>query len=595
MTASGGGVGGGSATLAIATTVYLTASGGGVGGGSATLAIATTVYLTASGGGVGGGVASLIRIRLTLYSASQNKQCLVAVGNDQVWMEDTSVANGTMVQIAASIGDVDTTDNLSMFAAYGKAVILNGAKLKIADFSNAKITTASIGTNPPDFETVLTGATSGASMAVDYLSSLSGAAIIRGKRTTTALFSSGETVTGIDDDGNAISFVTDSAESDGLKWYNYITFGNSVSFGSLPSKAYIGCLHLGRIFLSGNPDFPNQWYASRQGNMWDWLYNQEDAQSACTGADVEMGAVQDIIRALISYDNDYLLFGCHGSIYALLGDPMQGGSMKRVSDKVGVFESRSWCFDEDRNLYFVGPGGLYRIAKGLTGIENLTQFSLPSLIHEEQVDPSTHRILLAFDTKRHGILVSIVTISTSANSCYWYDIRAGSFMPESYPAQCAAYSMEYYDSVVIDQRELLIGSTDGYIRRFDETKKDDDIGALDSAIDSYVTFGPFPMGETPADDGIVGCVYGVMAGTGSSSVTYYTYVGDSPEDVMNKVTADTYSVSGLVQATGLQRGAKQRRMARGKWGAIRLRSNTAGQTWGMEAIEVDIYPAGRLA
>ena len=168
-------------------------------------------------------------------------------------------------------------------------------------------------------------------------------------------------------------------------------------------------------------------------------------------------------------------------------------------------------------------------------------------------------------------------------------------MPEIYPEECAPYSMVYYDSSEPTQRDLLIGSADGYVRRFDESQKSDDIGAVDEAIDSYVTWGPVQLGEASGEDGIMGSVTGILSGTGTSDVTYYLYVGDSPEVVMDKVTANTYAVTGTVHATGYQRGGKQRRTARGKWGAVKIRNNTAGQTWGMEAIDVEVTPVGRLA
>jgi hypothetical protein len=45
---------------------------------------------------------------------------------------------GTMTALAASVGDIDTSDNLNMASAFQKAFIVNGSKLKIADFINTK-------------------------------------------------------------------------------------------------------------------------------------------------------------------------------------------------------------------------------------------------------------------------------------------------------------------------------------------------------------------------------------------------------------------------------------------------------------------------
>jgi len=508
------------------------------------------------------------------------------------------MANGTMVQLVASVGELDTTDNLEAFGAYGKAIILNGAIKKVFDATNSKITTADIGANPPDFETVLTGGTSGAVMKVDYITSLTGACTIYGSKKNELMFSNGETVTGLDDGGNAISFTTTAEVAPTTPhWYNFTPFGNSDTFGALPAKLYIGCLWLGSMFVAGDPDAPYGWAKSHQGNIWDWLYNSDDVQSACTGGDVELGKIQDIIRAFIPCGNDYLIFGCANEMNVMAGDPMQGGSLKRIDGAPGIFGSRSWCLDEFGNLYYYGVGGVYRIQKGITGIQHLTEYRLPKIIHDEAADPTTHRVSLAWDFKRHGLIMAIVNLDTLVNSCYWYERRSDGFYPEQYPEQCSPFSFVYYNSAIAAQRDLLWGCSDGFIRRPDETMKSDDIGCSDEAIDSYITFGPFQLGETLGDDGIIGPVYGIMGETESitsSNVTYYVYVGDSPEAVMKKVAAGTYEITGTVYAPGYQRGKKQRRQARGKYAAIRLRNNTADQTWAFEEIEVEITPAGRL-
>jgi len=71
---------------------------------------------------------------------------LVAAGNDLLFYEDIDVAAGTMTQLAASDGDIDTSDQLNIFEAYGKVFVVNGSNLKVADFINVKITTTDIKT-----------------------------------------------------------------------------------------------------------------------------------------------------------------------------------------------------------------------------------------------------------------------------------------------------------------------------------------------------------------------------------------------------------------------------------------------------------------
>lgn len=516
------------------------------------------------------------------------------------------MAYGTLVKLAASDGDIDTSDHLSLVPAFNMAVVLNGSNKKVFDPTNSKITTANVGSHPPDYNTVLTGGNSGAKMAVRYATTLSGACTIYGYRRTTATFTTGETVTGTDDDGNSISFTLNSNETTPSTphWYDFTVFGNDSSFGTLPDKLYLGAMFLGRLYVAGDPDDGDQWYASRQGNIFDFKYAEQDVQTPVTGSDVEFGKIGGHIRALVPFENDYLLFACETDIYALLGDPAQGGSAKRIpgAEKIGIFGAESWCHDDQGTLYFWGPGGIYRVQRGLAGVEHMTEYVLPKIVHDEAVVPSTHRIGMEYDLKRHGIVVTITNMSTGSNSCYWYERRLNAWYPEQYPDVCSPYSMVYYNAATVANRDLLLGCQDGYIRRFDEADKDDDTGGTDTAIDSYVTLGPFAMSDKFGNEGVLVNVEGILGGgasggseSDSSNVTYYVYVGDSPEEVMEKVSAGTYAFSSTLYGPGYRKGKKQRKRARGRYGAVRIRNSTAGQTWSFEEIEVQIEPAGRLS
>jgi hypothetical protein len=519
------------------------------------------------------------------------------------------MAAGTLLQLAASVGDIDTSDNLTCTNAFGKAIILNGANLKVFDPSSTKITTASVGSHPPDPLTKLTGGTSGAVMYVNYATTLSGACSIYGVKQSENenTFESGETVTGTDNDGNAISFVLNANEVApkvdiaGGHWYDFTVFGGSTTFGVLPEKAYLGAMYLGRLYITGDPDNPYQWYASAQRNIHDWLYDQEDLASAVRGGDTEVGDLQDLPRALIPYGNSYLLFGCASSMYVMINDPRQGGTLRKVSRDIGVFGARSWCHDEKGNLYFFGTGGVYRLSPDLQQLDHMTEIVLPRLIKDEQVDPSTHRVVMGWDKIRHGFLISIVNLTTGVNSCYWYDSNTKGFFPEQYASSLSPYSMLYYDAAVSDNKGMLMGGGDGYVRVHDDDFTDDSLGVTTQAVDSYVTLGPFKMGKQLGDEGIFEYIHGILAGgaTGgsqsdSSNVTWYMYVGNSPEQVMEKVAANTYVVSGTLKGPGYVKGNKSMRRVRGKFGAIRLRNNSASQTWGFEEIEFSIEPVGRL-
>jgi len=526
---------------------------------------------------------------------------LIAVAYNQVWYEDISMAVGEMVELTAANGDIDTSDQLQMFEAYQKVFIVNGSNLKVADFSNTKITTNDIGSHPPNKGNILTGGTSGAEMVVDFCTSLSGATTIYGYRTTDATFVDTETVTGTDNDGNSISFTLNADETAPPHWYDWTPYGNNTNaYGSMPDKAYLGCLYRGRCVLSGNPNSPYQWYMSRQANPWDWLYTANDAQAPVAGGNSDAGKIGDIIRCLIPYKDDYLVFGCANSIWVLRGDPCEGGSIDEVDRTVGIFGATSWCFDNTGNLYFWGTGGIYRLPAGFGQIEHISSLSMPKLVDDEAPDPSTHRISMVYDRQRNGILICITKVSDGTNSNYWYDLKTNGFYPETYPEECGAYSLLYYDASDKDYRHLLIGCRDGHIRKFDESAKNDDIGVADEAISSYATLSIIKLTEEDDKEGKITSLTFELAGGASGSdfadtdgLSYEIHVGDDAETVLEKIrNGDTPFATGTL--TGPGRTNRIRTRAKGAYLGLKLYNSTASQTWAINKITGKVVESGRI-
>ena len=425
---------------------------------------------------------------------------LVVAGNDDIYYEDLDVAAGEMTELTTTGEAIDTSDQLNMFEAFQKVFVVNGAKLYVADFINTKLSTADVRPNDvtnaaPIRGTILTGGTTGAKMVVDYCDAANGAALIYGYTIYDAFDDNDEVVTGTNGSGTPVdvSFTLNAAPVQKPTWYAwtvYPTIGG-VSFGTMPAKAYLGCLYRGRCVLSGNPNYPHQWYMSKTGDPWNWNYADTDPLTAAAGNNADAGETGDIIRALIPYKDDYLIFGCASTIWVLTGDPAGGGKIDEVDLTVGMFGANSWCFDGDGNLYFWGTAGIYKVPLGFRSVENLTEISLPNLVSDEDANPTTHRITMGYDRKRHGILICVTTLADGHNSNYFYDLKLNGFFPESYPHECGAYSLFYYAANDNDYADLLVGGKDGYIRKFSDAAagKNDDAGASgNTAISSYVVW-----------------------------------------------------------------------------------------------------------
>ena len=585
---------------------------------------------------------------------------LVAIGNDDLYFEDIDVA-GSMIELPVATGDIDTSDQLTMFEAYQKVFVINGTNLKVADFRNIKLTHTALTTAHAQGD-ILKQATSGALMVVDSTNATKTATYgfvtkdtwnttnsvtgdgngtsftptgINGMLTHAALattHSSGDKLTQavteakmtveysnalktqtwgvittgtfnttntVSTNGSGTAFTPTVTDTSPPLWYDYVVHPDGAS-GSLPDAAYLGCLFLGSIYLAGDPDYPNQWYKSRQTNPFDYAYISLDAQSATAGGNPNIGEIGDIIRALIPYSDDHLVIGCAGSMWYMVGDPAAGGKPYELDLTVGMFGAKSWCMDGVGTLYFWGTNGVYKTT--IPGKpECISEQSLPDLVNDEDANPTTHRITMSYDRKRSGVLICITLLSDGTNSNYFYSLKTEGFFPESYPEECGAYSLFYYDANDNDYKGMLVGCKDGYIRKFDSSKSSDDIGATDEAIDSYITFGPLKLGNEN-QEGILSSITAITTGSrvgtaliDSSALTCKVWTGLAPDDVDEWMLLNsTPAMAATITAPGRGRGGTIKRPVRGMYAGVRLGNNTKDQTWGFENIVLEGGPSGKV-
>jgi hypothetical protein len=331
---------------------------------------------------------------------------------------------------------------------------------------------------------------------------------------------------------------------------------------------------------------------SRVANPYDWAYTANDALSPVAGGNSRAGELGDVIRALIPYQDEYLIFGCANSIWALRGDAADGGSMTPLNETTGMFGSKSWCFDGGMNLYFASKNGIHKIPYGFGPTQHISQFVLPDLVTDTQLDPSVHTVTLGYDREREGILISITTIDGGSNVCYWYDLRTEGFYPESYPAVCGPYAMYFYASNDDSTRKLLLGCTDGYIRCFSDSDKDDVTTNGTQAITSYVSL---PILEVQEDDKdlkvnslVVTTGGGATGGsaTDTDAVDVEIYVGEDAEEVVEAMEdGDTPLHNETI--TGPGKANRLRNRSRGKAIGIRLHNDTASSSWAVEKISAN--------
>jgi len=519
-----------------------------------------------------------------------------------------------MKELEDARNDIDTSDQLVMFEAYQKVFVVNGANLKVADFINTKITVSAM-TSPPAHGDILTqsqGDSKYAYMVVDFVNTaktlIYGYAYYGGGATaflTTADISSNNATATMNP--SPIPHANISTVTAGPHWYDWTVYpdvvltidGSTKSYGSMPNKAYLGCLYRGRGVLSGDPEHPFQWYMTRQTNLWDFAYIAGDMQSPVKGGASDLGELGDIIRCLTPYKDDYLTFGCASSIWFVSGDPY-GGTLNELDLSIGIFGGTSWCFGNKGLLYFWGTNGIYVTTIPGTPV-CLTAESLPAIVASRAVDPSMHRISMAYDRKRNGILVTITLLADGTNSNYWYSINTKGFFPETYPEECGSYSLFFYDANSETYRDLLVGCKDGYIRKFGSTTLSDDIGDTNKEIDANVLLGPFML-SGDVSDGKIQSMDIITAGGGvngtetdSDDIDYSVFVGRSAAKIFEEVDAGSGArLTGTFTAPGLKKGKKVRRKVRGRLAAIELSNNTDNKSISFERLILKTTEAGRM-
>jgi len=384
---------------------------------------------------------------------------------------------------------------------------------------------------------------------------------------------------------------TVSEPEDMPHWYLWTSHPSTP--GGMPEKAYLGYRYNGRAVLAGNPDSPHQWHMSRQGDQLDWDFTAADAQSPVAGQDVDAGVLGDVIRALIPYHDDYLIFGCSNSIYWLQGDPMSGGSMATVSDDTGIFGANSWCWTDGGTLYFWGANGVYKWILHQAPV-CISQINLPDLVKDSGANPSTHGITFGWDKRRGGIVIAITKLADGTNTNYFLGIQTEipSFFPEVYPAACGAYSMLSYDANDPSTSGLLLGCTDGYVRAFDDDANSDDAGDTDEAIDSHVALGPFPITDDLVKDGLVSSPRLELSGgrSGGSQVdsdntTVSMFTDISAEGLVESVVdGGAPKFSFVASGPGARRGKVKSHTASGRFACVRIRNSTKAKSWAMEQL-----------
>ena len=488
-------------------------------------------------------------------------------------------------------GDLSTSGQVAVVHAYQKSYIADGRAYSatIGDSGYHKIdwiNTRLVGAPSGAFTQgeVVTQAVSGATGIFDETVGAGATAKNLVYRTGTTEFVTAQVVTGAD----SAKTVTPTAVAAPPHWLNWIpTLGTFPDGGS-----NVMSLCWGRIFMN-SIQHPHQWLATRVNDPLDLLLVVDDVASAQNSqATRKAGLVGDMIAAMIPYKGNTQVFGCVNNMFVMRADPAKGGFFTTLSDTTGIFSHESFCWDDKNNLYFMGFDGIYALSaeaiiEGAPPV-NITKEHLPQLVTNMGLNRRTDRCVMRYDKDRYGLIVSAVQRDGEWKTVFWIDLRTGGLFPEDYATDHIPTALCYFDARTSDERTMLAGCNDGYVRKWDEDEKSDD-GA--TAISSNVLIGPIAGDSVRAK--VKMSEVSVKTGIDTDSLTVSLYTGSTAQKLIKDVAnsesprvAKTFTTDKLLPSIRQQvdDGAV----------AVKLSNTTAASSWNIEKIDVDVEESGRI-
>lgn len=377
---------------------------------------------------------------------------------------------------------------------------------------------------------------------------------------------------------------------DGVNYVVYHPVTNSLeawtaSAGSMPEDsdgnfARLICNWFGRIVVAGLPLDPQNYFMSAVNDPTD--FNElppapVPVTAATSGNNADAGLIGDVITGLIPWSNDVLVFLCDHMIFKMTGNPLDGGVVDKVSESIGGAWGEAWCMDPDGNIYFLSNHcGVY-IMEAPNGKPRFLSQAIEKLTQD--INTGECIIRMQWNNQEKGFYLFVTFMDApAATRHYFYDVRNNAWFPDVFgnldhnPLCCCTF-----DGNEPDDRKLLIGCWDGYVRQFDPDADDDD----GTDIDSVVIIGPILTAT--ADMMMLNELQAILAEM-SDDVTWSVKVGDTAESALSST-----AVRSGTWVAGRNRNSPVRRSGH----AIYIRIASTNQ-WALESIRAMFGPTGKI-
>lgn len=357
--------------------------------------------------------------------------------------------------------------------------------------------------------------------------------------------------------------------------------------GSAPVGCTIACVYRDRLILAAPQATPQNFFCSRVGVATDWDYSQVDPAAAFAGNASTAGHIGEPITALMPFNDDTLLIGGDHNLWILRGDPMDGGSIDLVSDAIGMMGPNAWTKSPDGTVYFLGTGGLFKMAPFGGLPTNISSAKWNEFFRT--IDRTKNYCTLTWDRNQHNLYVFITPILSGTATHLLYDDNTQGFWPLQFPANHGPLCSLVYDGDVPGDRVILLGGRTGFIQKLDPSATDDD----GVAISSFIYVGPFAVSDVT--EATMQWMDVILAEPVSPfvdanfNVTVSVQAGQSVEKAINlplRTVNKTYTSS--------RRQSRWLNRVRGNVFFVKLSNAVQGKTWGLEKVVAMFLGGGLL-
>lgn len=268
----------------------------------------------------------------------------------------------------------------------------------------------------------------------------------------------------------------------------------AASVGSIPTGCTVISVWRDRLVVAG-PD--QNWYMSRSGDYTDWDYAAQDVGGASAGNNTNStipGLIGDPLIALIALSDSVLIMAGYQRIWAMVGDPKDGGTIGLLSGGVGIMGPQAWAVDPEGNCWLACTGGLYKYSGGAlepVAVNNLVSFW-------RNLDRTANTVTLEWDRENHGCWIFVTPSTPGTATHLFYHEPTDSFWPQRYADAVGPVSVCNLDFGAT--RYMLLGGRDGTINQIAPTSNHDVLYVAGStAISAYVWLGPVQPGGAQMD------------------------------------------------------------------------------------------------